>query len=200
MGTRHLTVVQLDGTHRIAQYGQWDGYPSGQGTTVLDFLRGMDRPTFEQKLRAARFGTEEEIRQTWTQCGANPNSDMVSFDISKKHGNRYPALSRNTGAKVLRLVQDSPPGILLNDSIEFAGDGLFCEWAYVIDLDNNALEVYEGFNEGQMPVGQRFSHLAREGEYTPVVLKATFPLSSLPDDEAFVKQLEHSDEEEDAAA
>jgi hypothetical protein len=39
MGTRNLVAVYLDGIHRIAQYGQWDGYPSGQGKTVLSFLR-----------------------------------------------------------------------------------------------------------------------------------------------------------------
>ena len=27
MGTRNLTVVYLDGQYKVAQYGQWDGYP-----------------------------------------------------------------------------------------------------------------------------------------------------------------------------
>ena len=30
MGTRHLIAVQLDGEYKIAQYGQWDGYPEGK--------------------------------------------------------------------------------------------------------------------------------------------------------------------------
>ena len=38
MGTRNLTVVYVDGEYRVAQYGQWDGYPSGQGMTCLKFL------------------------------------------------------------------------------------------------------------------------------------------------------------------
>jgi len=39
MGTRNLTCVVSGGKYIIAQYGQWDGYPSGQGVTALEFLR-----------------------------------------------------------------------------------------------------------------------------------------------------------------
>ncbi|MHC5949058.1 hypothetical protein ACVXZ3_04645 [Providencia hangzhouensis] len=39
MGTRHLICVAKDGDYKVAQYGQWDGYPSGQGLTLLTFLR-----------------------------------------------------------------------------------------------------------------------------------------------------------------
>lgn len=38
MGTRHLIEVVVDGQIKVAQYGQWDGYPSGQGVDVLKFL------------------------------------------------------------------------------------------------------------------------------------------------------------------
>jgi hypothetical protein len=35
-------------------------------------------------------------------------------------------------------------------TLDFASDGLFCEWAYVVDLDGEegALEVYKGSREG----------------------------------------------------
>jgi hypothetical protein len=40
MGTRNLTVVKnLEGTTKIALYGQWDGYPSYSGIKALEFLR-----------------------------------------------------------------------------------------------------------------------------------------------------------------
>lgn len=38
MGTRHLIAAKVDGEYKLAQYGQWDGYPEGQGVAVLDFL------------------------------------------------------------------------------------------------------------------------------------------------------------------
>jgi hypothetical protein len=33
------------------------------------------------------------------------------------------------------------------DSKGFLSDSLFCEWAYIINLDKEVLEVYEGFQE-----------------------------------------------------
>ena len=39
MGTRNLTCVIKDGKYRVAQYGQWDGYPEGQGMNILNFLK-----------------------------------------------------------------------------------------------------------------------------------------------------------------
>lgn len=40
MGTRHLICVQHNNEYKVAKYGQWDGYPSGQGAGILEFLKG----------------------------------------------------------------------------------------------------------------------------------------------------------------
>ena len=48
MGTRHLICVVKDNEYKLAQYGQWDGYPEGQGVNILRFLRDFDRDVFEK--------------------------------------------------------------------------------------------------------------------------------------------------------
>ena len=71
MGTRHVTAVFLNGEPRVAQYGQWDGYPSGQGVTILDFLRKSskksysidDLPTKQEFLDELEKEEEEEEAQ-----------------------------------------------------------------------------------------------------------------------------------------
>lgn len=81
----------------------------------------------------------------------------------------YPSLSRTTGAGILRLIanagradgdsdEEGPAAVENGDKdedtksnklpiyldLEFANSTLFCEWAYVVDLDKEVLEVYGG--------------------------------------------------------
>jgi hypothetical protein len=172
VGTRNLTAVILDGDFRIAQYGQWDGYPTGEGATVLEFLSSFDRTTFERKLRAASFLTDEEI-------------EAINADPLWKE--KYPHLSRDAGAEILSMVFNGPDGIKLLDKRDFAGDSLFCEWAYIIDLDAEQLEVYKGFNHSPLDSSERFAHLpsytTEHGErntYYPIRKIKSYPLNELP--------------------
>jgi hypothetical protein len=180
-----------DGKYKIAQYGQWDGYPSGQGVIALRFLRKMDRTKFVEALGRCRFITEEENKALWNECGANPNSDMVSMDVSNKFKARYPELHRDCGADVLGIVYGSQGEVLLQDIIGFAGDSLFCEWCYVVDLDKNTFEVFKGFNKRKPGKNARFNDLATmvlKNGYYAVKLMKTYPLDALPTEEEFLKQ------------
>jgi len=197
MGTRNLTCVVSDGEYRIAQYCQWDGYPSGQGVTVLDFLSNkMDRDRFESALKETKWITEEEHTKLWEGFGAD-GSGMVTMDIADAFKKVHPQLDRDMGANVLEFVQESDCPVVLNDSIDFAKDGLFCEWAYVVDLDKNVLEVYSGFGKEKLDEGSRFGNDIDDNGYSAVGLVKTYSLDDLPDEETFLKDLEPRDEDED---
>lgn len=204
MGTRHLIAVYVDGKHKVAQYGQWDGYPSGQGTTALNFLRSLDTldkvDAFREKVRATVFAADEEIQAKWKEVGAD-DSGWVGIEVSEKFAKRYPQLSRDTGAAVLGIINDSEPGIVLKDSLDFVTDGLFCEWAYVVDLDANVFEVYEGLSASKGETKGRFSSLtpaADNNGYGVVTLVKSYPLSALPTEKEFLADLEPQEEEQEA--
>lgn len=175
MGTRHLIAVVVDGEYKIAQYGQWDGYPSGQGLNVLGFLNNRDIEVFREQCRKLRWVTDDEIEV---------------IEKTKDWPDVYPHVSRDAGAKVLTMVYDMVEPLALANRIEFAQDGLFCEWAYVIDLDREVLEVYEGFKE--LPALGRFAGPVGENGYGPVQLKHEFSFDELLDmtDEQFINTLE----------
>ena len=50
MGTRNLITVTLNKKKVVAQYGQWDGYPEGQGKTVHEFLSKVNLDKFKKQL------------------------------------------------------------------------------------------------------------------------------------------------------
>lgn len=191
MGTRNLTVVVFGGVVRVAQYGQWDGYPSGNGVKILDFLRNRMNSIFFSRLLRTKFISDEEIKTKWKSAGAD-DSGWVGMNVSEKFKETNYQLSRDCGASVLEFIQNSDAEVIeLDDSFVFGGDSLFCEWAYVLDLDNNTLEVYRGFNEKTLGGVGRFAHLETVGEnYKPIKLIKKYDLSELPQKRDFVRELE----------
>lgn len=125
MGTRNSTLVKLDGELKVAQYGQWDGYPTGQGKTIQDFLKTVDLPKFKAEVAKLREMTEEEVKEV----EADPNWTT-----------NYPYLSRDAGADVLNMINEGKVKFLVLDP-DFKDDGLFCEYWYELDLDKETITM-----------------------------------------------------------
>lgn len=184
----------MGGEYKVAQYGQWDGYPSGQGKTILTFLRSVDIADFRRRVATITEISEEELGALWKACGGD-DSGFVTLDVSKKMTTEHPEFSRDTGAKILDVIMQRD-ALQVRRDIEFAQDSLFCEWAYVIDLDTNTLEVYKGFQKAPLAETERFyTSEIKEGEYFPVRQIATYPLNALPTEEEFLA-LEKDDDED----
>lgn len=198
MGTRNLTMVKKDGEIKVAQYGQWDGYPSGNGLVILDFLRWANLNYLKQQVDKVKKITKEELKALWVEAGADPESDFVTMDVSDKFRKINPQLSRDTGADILEIILKNPQDeILLDNDVNFAKDGLFCEWAYLVDLDENKLEVYKGFNKEPLTPEDRFyfDGYVSDSGYTPIKLIKTYNIEELPTNDEFVEELESCDEE-----
>jgi len=180
MGTRNLMCVVSNGEIKVANYCQWDGYPTGQGNDIVKFIIDhMEFEKFQREINKLTFISNKELKNLWAECGANPESDFVSFDVSDKFKVQYPHLHRDCGAEILHLIQEGFVESTI-DSISFAADSLFCEWAYVIDLDNKVLEVYRGFNKEPLIGKERFKFLKKEeDDYYPVKLLTKFKFEEL---------------------
>lgn len=226
MGTRNLTCVVIDGVFKVAQYGQWDGYPTGQGQTIKDFLAtpNLDVLRFQKNVRACSYATDAELK------AMNPKFQEEVSKLSKLQDESYGKgdagflafqeqrlkmwadpkstlyMSRDVGGNILRIIYEAPRKLC--DQRKFAADGLFCEWAYVVDLDANVLEIYKGFNtSGPVPRENRFADLnptgefkpsyEGEGQYFPPILAKTIPLIDIAGaDMAAIEREIDQDEEE----
>lgn len=123
MGTRNSTLVKLNGELKVAQYGQCDGYPTGQGKTIQEFLKEVDLDKFKQEVAKLRTITDEEAK-------------IVEDD--PKWTQNYPYLSRDAGAGVLKMIADGQVKFLVLDP-DFKDDELFCEYWYELDLDKETI-------------------------------------------------------------
>jgi len=146
------------------------------------------------------------------EAGDDPKntSGMISMKVSENHSILYPNLSRDTGAKILRLIQDGvitrrvkikdtlsetdnkeftyEPVRCLVNSKNFAGNSLFCEWAYVVDMDEETLEIYTGFNKGKAK--GRFAKIKKYKEYSPVTLWRTLTFKDIKKRPDCMKELQ----------
>jgi hypothetical protein len=201
MGTRHLICVVKNGQYKVAQYGQWDGYPEGQGVGILNFLTNeMNRELFEKKLDDLKWATEEDFRQMHIDIGLDPNKEWVNMDEADLWRRNYPENDRDTGSVILSIIQNSKKTLKLRNSLDFAADSLYCEWAYVIDLDKNTFEVYKGFNEKPLTEEERFYNMEQvkysiDCEYYPVKHIISFELNNLPSEEEFKNGFKNNEEE-----
>lgn len=133
MGTRNLTLVIKDGKTKVAQYGQWDGYPEGLGLDILAELRDGGVEKVKQNVDRCKFIDDDDVDRI--------NSEIENGKDLKRD---FPLFSRdNAGNVVLSHIKshNSDDLILLKDSSAFKKNALFCEYCYVVDFDKNTLSV-----------------------------------------------------------
>ena len=200
MGTRNLTAVYKNGKYAVAQYGQWDGYPECAGQTILKFLLKPENiEELRKKIDKCVFVTQEEIDAAYKQVGVPENERFITLSQANKFHSIFPLLNRDIGYNILSEIIKQKEEIKLGNSIDFANDSLFCEWGYVVDLDKNTFEIYEGYNRKPLAKSERFYNPnLTENEYYPIRHIKTYFLNSLPDKDTFEKEIsEIIDKEED---
>jgi len=118
MGTRHRqAVISKRGALKIQQYGQWDGYPSGQGLDILHYLRDGDLKKYQKNL---------------TQVKQITKAQTVEVEADENWPETYLFLSRNCGAKIHEMIEEGTvPYVLHTPEDECVK---WCEGFYTIDF------------------------------------------------------------------
>lgn len=90
-------------------------------------------------------------------------------------------------------------------------DSLYCEWAYIVNLDTNELEVYKGFQDtlhhdgrygGEVPDPGFYLNGNPKPKYYGCALVVSYPLDAIPENfSELVERLAYPEnfEDEDAA-
>ena len=137
MGTRNLTKVIKNNRVVVAQYGQWDGYPSGQGATVFFAIQKPGQMEgLDNNLYLTYEPSEDERMEMAKPFLDGSMPGMMTYDSGKAFGEKYPSLTRDTGANILNVIAEATEPVPLYLDIDFENDDLFCEGVYTVNLDN----------------------------------------------------------------
>jgi hypothetical protein len=150
MGTRGLTKVVYKNQVIVAQYGQWDHYPEGQGVTLFHTLQDPDVvKRFIKKIPQIYYPSDSDVQALLKPFQDGVMDGSLSMDSGKKFAEQFPTLTRDTGGEIFRVIadwDDSPIPIVRD--IDFEKDELFCEGVYTINLDSEFFHTQFGRYEG----------------------------------------------------
>lgn len=195
MGTRGLIGFRYKEKDYLT-YNHFDSYPDCLGFNILEELGNMDfnklkkaveklvlvnediKPTFEQRLDVAK--------EFWDLSVGNQTPESWYCLLRNAQGKLYPYYS----GKLKYMI----------DSHNFITDSLFCEWAYIINLDTMKLEIWRGFQKALQKDNRYIKDVPlikgeyKKPEYYPCALVKEYPLQKLPSQKEFLKDLEEKDE------
>ena len=133
MGTRGLTkVIDKDGILKVAQYGQWDHYPSGQGANILNIISKFHAlENLSLGLKRVYFMTNPQHDKLVAKTDWQ---DSDSVDMFKA---MYPTLTRDLGSDVLLSIIYGTGKVPLRNEADFEEEDLWCEGVYTINFQTN---------------------------------------------------------------
>lgn len=150
MSTRGFVGVYIDGTTK-GTYNHCDSYPEYLGVKTVTSLANMGqnypeinfRKKAEEWIAVNEEQPNEQMIQKYAKCLNRSVDDEKSWD----------ALSRRLEGELLEHLANVEH---FSDDTLFLQDTLFCEWAYIWNMDDNTLEVYskqrEPLSESRYPI------------------------------------------------
>ena len=174
MSTRGAVGFVVDGEEKIT-YNHFDSYPECLGLNTLGIVNEL----------------AQDIPKTFNLA---KNIEMIASD--------------DPASDDLHAIEGELDKYLVSgkmvDNKSFMLDSLFCEWAYLMNLDTNMFEIYRGFNTtpneilGRYATKQaaKYSDADYDNEYYGVILVKEYRLDNLPSDVDFLNDLTPQDEDD----
>ncbi len=188
MSTRGVIGFRLQGQDWLA-HNHSDSYPTSLGWRVIQDVLSLDLHAardFVSKLvpvESDALPDEAQLRELWEQLAL---TDDLSEELRQSTEDRrtfdtlIPELRGGLSAHVER-------GLRFWDNYETFALDMSCQWGYVLNLDDESLEVYTGnwtarldrFRPKLAPKGRYAKHTEREPADHPMHFVQGIPLTEL---------------------
>lgn len=150
MGTRSSIGVHVNGKDKLT-YNQYDGYPTGVGKDV-----------FKQVCDLIQSEGWDKVKKMAVKLRQVKSNRKFTAKQKEKYGQYWEQVSTGTDMYSLLRGLQGELGLMLKEGImtesnAFICDSLYCEWAYILNVDEKTFEIYQGFQ-----------HSAPNGRYKDV--------------------------------
>lgn len=198
MSTRGLIGFRHNGQDFLT-YNHSDSYPECLGVEALALTKSLIKEPglkwVRKMLEAVKTVAPDSAKPTPEDIQAL--QEYTNTCVGEQSEEDWYCLTRGLQGDLKEMLKC---GYMLVNN-DFIYDSLFCEYAYIINLDEEVLEVYKGFNQGRPGEESRYvfdpnkiSEHRRtkpiEEQYFPCSIAVKFPFTSLPQDEnAFIRAI-----------
>jgi len=179
MGTRGAIGFRLGGRDKIT-YNHFDSYPNALGEEMVGFARKVARniPKWKALVEQWRPVTDDE-KPTPQIIKKLEKLGTVSLGVGNQSLMDWYCLLRNAQGNPEMALKAG----VFKDAAAFLHDSLFCEYAYIINFDDETIEFYKGFNEYPDAPGRYAKGKGNPtSEYFGVALMGSEPLADIPKD------------------
>ncbi len=141
MSTRGACGFRVNNKDYVS-YNHSDSYPSYLGEELLaqtkELLKKYSLNELKEKVKSIKL-VKDSGKPTKTEIAKLKQFTNLSVG-GQNNKDWYCLLREMQGQLVLNLES----GYML-DSSDFLLDSVFCEWAYILNLDNETFEIFKGF-------------------------------------------------------
>lgn len=182
MGTRGAFGFVVNEDLKVS-YNHFDSYPDGLGKDVVHFIKLVG--TVNNLLTIAKQIELIDSDSKPTKKQIKECENWTDLNVASQSTDDWYCLLRDSQGDLMAYTKGLKYMI---DSRDFLHDSLFCEYAYLINLHTEKLEVYSGFNKDPNAAGMfarmQDSYTNNDGElivsdYYGVALVMEIPISEI---------------------
>ena len=172
MGTRGTYGFRKNGVDKFT-YNHFDSYPEYLGSQVADFCRNTSIDELNEIFDRIQLVNENSVpdEEQVKDC-----EKWTNLEVSTQSTTDWYCLLREAQGD-LDVYKDGLN--YMTDHSSFIRDSSCCQYGYIINLDTNELEYWEGYQNKPQP-GNRYGVYKEDGSY-PCRLIMTFPLDRIPE-------------------
>lgn len=190
MSTRGIWGFRLNNQDKLT-YNHYDSYLEGLGIELILALEGHNLTKLKDRVRFLQLVDEND---TPHEKQIETLKNYTNLSIGTKDEKDWYCLLKETQGN-LDATLDA--GYMI-DNHAFVKDSLFCEWGYIINLDDEVFEIYTGFQRNEHNNG-RYANLKRTElhSYYPIALIKTIKIDKdiLKNYKDFVKEYYENQED-----